>query len=86
MNKEGVVQIHFLDETVPLFEEFATFFQSQEPKIHVLYNMMCQLLQKLFRFLKPALHIDKLGRDYKDIDVKAVANQLSDDDIVCGNE
>jgi hypothetical protein len=88
LNKELVGQMHFLDETIHLFEECATFFQLQKPKTHALYSMSFQLMQEfLFRFLKPALLIDKSGKkDYKDIDVNAVANRLSDDDTVSGNK
>lgn len=84
-SKELLAQMHFIDEVVPVFEDFTAFFQSEEPQIHVLYTKMARLLQQLLlRFVNPHLLNNIPAKQYGTIDFKNVVNQLSDTDIVLG--
>jgi hypothetical protein len=79
--------MEFLIEVVPLFENFAAFFQSVEPQVHVLHTRMSELVERLLlRILKPEALAGKSGKELKAIDPKNVADHLSDDDIVLGHD
>lgn len=84
-SKQLLVTMHFLDEIVPVFEELALFLQAEAPQIHLLYNKLASLVQRLLlRCVNPELLMDKKPYEYKDIDIKAISNQLADNDIVLG--
>ena len=50
---EILVQLNFIASTVSLFEAFILNFQNDEPKIHIIYEQMADLMKKfLLRFMK----------------------------------
>ena len=81
---EILVQLNFIASTVTLFEVFILNFQNDEPKIHIIYEQMADLIKKfLFRFMKgervEAVRAHKLST----LDL-ARHSQLSDGDLVIG--
>ena len=34
--------LEFLNNTIPVFEEFLTLFQKSDPTVHIVYDSMCQ--------------------------------------------
>lgn len=78
---DTLIELHFLESIVQIFEKFLTFMQREEPLIHVLHEQMCGLLIGIMRrFLKPECIPSSLGSDLKEIDSKASENQLQDID------
>ena len=81
---EILVQLKFIASTVTLFEAFILNFQNDEPKIHIIYEQMADLMKKfLLEFMKgervEAAHAHKLST----LDL-ARHSQLSDGDLVIG--
>ena len=77
---EIAVEIEFIIKVKPLFDEFMTKFQKEEPMIHLLHPN-CEKLLKTFmgRLLKSKAYTEKKGRALMDIDVDNVKLQLSTD-------
>ena len=79
------VQLEFIKGCVPVFEEFLTLFQKNEPTIHLLYSSMCStLLKLLLRFIKPEVVDGKHGRDLASISTNS-NHQLTDKDLDIGD-
>ena len=43
------VTLEFLNNLIPLFEQFVLLFQKSSPVVHVLYDSMCDILAKPMR-------------------------------------
>ena len=69
-SKEIAVEIEFLIAVKPLFDEFMTKFQMEEPIIHMLYPSCEKLLKTVTaRLLKSKTYTDKKGRALMEVDV-----------------
>ena len=79
-SKEVEIQMEFLISIKPIFDEFLTKFQKEEPMIHLLYPN-CEKLLKLTigRLMKNKVYKDKRGEDLKKINVEKVEMQLTSD-------
>ena len=79
-SKEVEIQMKFLISIKPIFDEFLTKFQKEEPMIHLLYPN-CEKLLKLTigRLMKNKVYKDKRGEDLKKINVEKVEMQLTSD-------
>ena len=79
-SKEVEIQMEFLISIKPIFDEFLTKFQKEEPMIHLLYPN-CEKLLKLTigRLMKNNVYKDKRGEDLKKINVEKVEMQLTSD-------
>ena len=79
-SKEVEIQMEFLISIKPIFDEFLTKFQKEEPMIHLLYPN-CEKLLKLTigRPMKNKVYKDKRGEDLKKINVEKVEMQLTSD-------
>ena len=78
------VSLTFLSKVIPLFEKFLLLFQKSTPVVHILYDSLCDILNKLFRrFLKPQAMENKYGSDLASVDCTKL--QLSDNEIVLGD-
>ena len=73
------IQMEFLISIKPIFDEFLTKFQKEEPMIHLLYPN-CEKLLKLTigRLMKNKVYKDKRGEDLKKINVEKVEMQLKE--------
>ena len=81
------VTLEFLNNTVPIFESFLTLFQKSGPTVHIVYDSMCQSLLKVMRrFLKASSLEDKYGVELSDIPCNDVKLQLSDSELIIGDE
>ena len=79
-SKEIAVEIEFLIAVKPLFDEFMTKFQKEEPMIHLLYPGCEKLLKTVMaRLLKSKAYTDKKGRALIEVDVDNCKLQLSTD-------
>ena len=77
-SKEVAVEIKFLIAVKPLFDEFITKFQKEEPMIHLLYPNCEKLLKGVMgRLLKSRAYTDKKGATLKQVDVEKVELQLN---------
>ena len=88
-SKEIAVEIEFLIAVKPLFDEFMTKFQKEEPMIHLLYPSCEKLLKTVMaRLLKSKAYTDKKGRALMEVDVDNCKLQLSTDQFktMQGNE
>ena len=81
-SKEVEVQMEFLMSIKPIFDEFLTKFQKEEPMIHLLYPN-CEKLLKLIigRVMRNSVYKDKHGKDLKQVDVEKVEKQLKKDNF-----
>ena len=72
--------MEFLISVKPIFDEFLTKFQKEEPMIHLLYQN-CKKLLKLTigRLMKNKVYKDKRGEDLKKVNVEKVEMQLTSD-------
>ena len=81
------VNLEFFNSVVPLFEQFLRLFQKSSPTVHILYDSMCDVLEKLMRrFMKMEELERKYGPELASIKCKDVNNHLADKDIVIGDE
>ena len=77
---EIALEIEFIITVKPLFDEFMTKFQKEEPMIHLLYPNCEKLLKTVMgRLLKSKVYTENKGRALMDIDVDNVQLQLSSD-------
>ena len=80
------VTLEFLNNLIPLFEQFVLLFQKSSPVVHVLYDSMCDILAKLMRrFMKTQVLEKKYGSDLASIECKDLKLQLTNKDIVIGD-
>ena len=81
---EILVQLNFIASTVTLFETFMLNFQNDEPKIHVLYEQMVDLVKTfLLRFVKGEAVEAVQSYKLSTLDL-ACHSQLPDGDLVIG--
>ena len=60
-SKEVGVEIVFITSTKPLFDEFMTMFQMEEPMIHMLYQSSVKLLKTaMSRLMKSKVTLKSL--------------------------
>ena len=79
-SKEIAVEIKFLIAVKPLFDEFMTKFQKEEPMIHLLYPSYEKLLKTVMAtLLKSKAYTDKKGRALMEVDVDNCKLQPSTD-------
>ena len=81
---EILVQLKFIAFTVILFEAFILNFQNDEPKIHIIYEQMADLMKKfLLEFMKGERVEAARAHKLSTLDL-ARHSQLSDGDLVIG--
>ena len=79
-SKEAEIQMEFLISIKPIFDEFLTKFQKEEPMIHLLYPNCEKLLRlTIGRLMKNKVYKDKRGEDLKKVNVEKVEMQLTSD-------
>jgi hypothetical protein len=77
------LQMEFLVSVKPLFDEFLTRFQMEEPMIHKLYPACAKLLKvAMSRMLRSDVYNSVEGRNLLNIDVDDVTLYLEDKDFV----
>lgn len=71
---ETVIELRFLESVANVFQPFLTFFQREEPLIHVMHEQVCELLRKIMsRYMK----VDSLSsEDLSTVNCKATENFL----------
>ena len=80
------VTLEFLNNLIPLFEQFLLLFNKLSPVVHVLYDFMCDILAKLMRrFMKTQVLEKKYGTHLASSEYKVLKLQLTDKDIVIGD-
>ena len=80
------ITFEFLNNLIPLFEQFVLLFQKSSPVVHVLYDSMCDILAILVRrFMKTKVLEKKYGSDLASIEWKDLKLQLTGKDIVIGD-
>ena len=78
--KEVDVEIEFIVSRKPLFDEFMTKFQLEEPMIHMLYPSSVKLLKTaMSRLMKSSIYTEKSGAALKQVNVEDVELQLKND-------
>ena len=81
-SKEVEVQMEFLISIKPIFDEFLTKFQKEEPMIHLQYPNCEKLLKvTLGRLTKNKVYKDKKGEQLKKVDVEQEEMQLKTDNF-----
>jgi len=84
---ETLIQIHFLLSLTPMFQEYLTIFQKQEPLIHMLFPEGADLLKKVMnRFLKFDVVSGKSTSKLCQIDVEKQENIMPLKDVDIGTE
>ena len=78
------VLLEFLNDVIPVFEQFLVLFQRASPVIHIMYDSMCDILVRLLRFMKGQAVEKRYGSDLTSIECQDVKLQLSDKSIVIG--
>ena len=79
-SKEVAVEIEFLLTIKPVFDEFITNFQKEEPMSCLLYASSEKLLKTTMnRLLKEKAYMDRKGHKLKEVKVDEVNMQLSND-------
>ena len=79
------VLLEFLNDVIPVFEQFLLLFQRASPVIHIMYNSMCDILVRLLRrFMKGQAVEKRYGSDLTSIECQDVQLQLPDKSIVIG--
>uniref|UniRef100_A0A224YP94 Hat8 sp n=1 Tax=Rhipicephalus zambeziensis TaxID=60191 RepID=A0A224YP94_9ACAR len=74
----------FLLSVIPEFEKVNVFLQSGAPQVHLLREVLSNLLREIMsRFVKPS--VIKKADVLADIDYKSCVSQRSDEDIVIGS-
>lgn len=78
--------LEFLNNIIPIFEDFLTLFQRSTPTVHLVYDLMCQTLTKLMRrFLKSDAMKGKYGTELSKLPCEDIQLRLADEDIVMGD-
>ena len=81
------VLLEFLNDVIPVFEQFLLLFQRASPVIHIMYDSMCDILVRLLRlrrFMKGQAVEKRHGSDLTSIECQGVKLQLPDKSIVIG--
>ena len=79
------VLLEFLNDVIPVFEQFLLLFQRASPVIHIMYDSMCDILVRLLRrFMKEQAVEKRYGSDLTSIECQDVKLQLPDKSIVIG--
>ena len=79
------VLLEFLNDVIPVFEQFLLLFQRASPVIHIMYDSMCDILVRLLRrFMKGQPVEKRYGSDLTSIECQDVKLQLPDKSIVIG--
>ena len=79
------VLLEFLNDVIPVFEQFLLLFQRASPVIHIVYDSMCDILVRLLRrFMKGQAVEKRYGSDLTSIECQDVKLQLPDKSIVIG--
>ena len=79
------VLLEFLNDVIPVFEQFLLLFQIASPVIHIMYDSMCDILVRLLRkFMKGQAVEKRYGSDLTSIECQDVKLQLPDKSIVIG--
>ena len=79
------VLLEFLNDVIPVFEQFLLLFQTASPVIHIMYDSMCDILVRLLRrFMKGQAVEKRYGSDLTSIECQDVKLQLPDKSIVIG--
>lgn len=79
-SKEVSLEVEFLLTIKPVFDEFMTKFQKEEPMIHLLHASCEKLLKvTMSRLLKEKAYLNKKGSKLKEVNVEEVDMQLSGD-------
>ena len=78
-SKDVAIQVEFLISIKPIFDNFMTKFQAEEPMIHLLYSNCEKLLKvAMGRLMKSEVYIDINGKNLQNVDVDDVGMQLED--------
>ena len=81
-SKEVSLEMVFLVSIKPMFDDFMTKFQKQEPMVHMLHNNCQQLLKvAMGRLLKSASFSNKEGKELTNISVDDVSLQMGTEDL-----
>lgn len=82
-SREVQLEMEFIKSIKPLFDDFLTKFQKEEPMVHLL-SPSCQNLLKgvMGRLLKSTTFSGKEGKDLKSIPAEDVSTHLPDKDII----
>ncbi len=81
-SKDIPVQLHFLKSICVLFTTFLSYFQREEPLIHVLFDECTTLLRCVMgRFIRLEVIRQHDGEHLTEIDLEFPENQLKDIDI-----
>ena len=79
------VLLEFLNDVIPVFEQFLLLFQRASPVIHIMYDSMCDILVRLLRRFRKGQAVEKrYGSDLTSIECQDVKLQLLDKSIVIG--
>ena len=77
------VLLEFLNDVIPVFEQFLLLFPRASPVIHIMYDSMCDILVRLLRrFMKGQAVEKRCGSDLTSIEYQDVKLQLPDKSIV----
>lgn len=84
---ETLAQIKFLLGISPVFSEYLTIFQSEQPMAHMLFPKMCDLLMTIMqRFMQPSVMRVDGSEDLVELDVTKSNLQLPLMDIDFGHD
>ena len=79
-SEEIDVEIEFIISTKPLFDEFMTKFQMEEPMIHMLYPGSVKLLKTaMSRLMINKVYTENSGTTLKQVNVEDIGLQLKND-------
>ena len=82
-SKDVAIQVEFLISIKPIFDNFMTKFQAEEPMILLLYSNCEKLLKvAMGRLMKSEVYIDINGKNLQNVDVDDVGMQLEDEAFV----
>ena len=82
-SKDVAIQVEFLISIKPIFDNFMTKFQAEEPMIHLLFSNCEKLLKvAMGRLMKSEVYIDMNGKNLQKVDVDDVGMQLEDEAFV----
>jgi len=77
--------MYFLARTLPIFEKANALLQSEEPKIHVLHDILCEQFSDIaVKFILPECILK--SKDLWNINFNDKQNQKADDDLYIGSE
>ena len=84
---ETKVQLLFLKNVGPLFQNFLEFFQKKGPLIHILHTRLLQLVQQLMlRFVKKEYVVEKSSNELKGLELSSSEAVLDDEKMIIGED